>query len=651
MTTHAQKIHYSDYFDKVLGCWLGKTVAGTIGAPFEGRKEKFDYTFDERSIMQMLPNDDLDLQVLWLEVLEEKGIYFESRHLAEAFYNKCPYSPGEYAFFKKNYEKGIMPPVSGSYNNDYYYNGMGCPIRSEIWACISPANPVMAAEFARKDGVLDHGENSVDAEAFLSAMQAAAFAESDIFKLTETALAVIPEDCKIARLVRFVLNLYENKKDASYAREAVLKHFGHPDVTNVYQNIGFTLIALFWGNGDFIETTMTALNCGYDTDCTCATAGAVIGIICGGKKLKEVYGLKDSKYVLSVDTERRSDNIVDLAEDVCRVGLTVAEHENSMVEITDCPSFSPVPYIKYENNVKIEYVTTPDIGIDKPCKVKLKIKGKNMLCDSGCLKIKAPDGIICNKNSIEVSAVNGETITEELTFYVDPSAKTLSEKNIVVIEYGDEKVSFGISGAAVWKLYGPFWNYSTEFPQMNYWENYYEYMRLEDKNKELDHIRAYHLCTFADINREYIKDDCIENAQKNDPLHEGQVVCTYTDRIVAGEIIDFEGTCCVYLHRDVVCDNDREAALIIGYDCPYKLWLNGELLCEAANGHWWTGENKHIAKVNLKKGKNTLVIKLVKNHASNSFSAIFKESFENDGNLLNAFSKHICDLKSDLFVE
>ena len=109
-----------DYFDKVFGCWLGKSIAGTIGAPFEGRKELFDFEYDPRSIEQMMPNDDLDIQVIWLEVLEKKGIYFTAEDLAEAFYSKYPLSPGEYAYFKKNYMRGIMPPESGTFNNRYY---------------------------------------------------------------------------------------------------------------------------------------------------------------------------------------------------------------------------------------------------------------------------------------------------------------------------------------------------------------------------------------------------------------------------------------------------------------------------------------------------------------------------------------------------
>src|SRR5512133_163374 len=117
-------IEYKDYLDKVYGCWIGKGVAGTIGAPYEGAKELMDLEYDPSIIENMLPNDDLDLQVLWLAVLEEKGVRFTSDDLADAFLNRCKYGPGEYAYFKKNYARGIHPPVSGSFNNRYYCEGM-----------------------------------------------------------------------------------------------------------------------------------------------------------------------------------------------------------------------------------------------------------------------------------------------------------------------------------------------------------------------------------------------------------------------------------------------------------------------------------------------------------------------------------------------
>ena len=111
---------WTDFLDKVYGCWLGKCIAGTIGAPYEGYKCNLRVEFSPELFASVLPNDDLDLQVLWLDVIENVGPGFTSDDLAAAFYEKCPYSPGEYATFKKNYELGLKPPVTGSFNNVFY---------------------------------------------------------------------------------------------------------------------------------------------------------------------------------------------------------------------------------------------------------------------------------------------------------------------------------------------------------------------------------------------------------------------------------------------------------------------------------------------------------------------------------------------------
>ena len=73
----------------------------------------------------------------------------------------------------------------------------------------------------------------------------------------------------------------------------LLFKYGHPDCTNLFENIGITLIALLLGEGDMIKTGMMALNCGFDTDCTCATAGAVLGFIAGADAIIEKHGWND----------------------------------------------------------------------------------------------------------------------------------------------------------------------------------------------------------------------------------------------------------------------------------------------------------------------------------------------------------------------
>ena len=147
-----RRISYKTYLDRIYGCFIGKAVSGNMGAPYEGIKMPLELAFRPEMIDCSLPNDDLDLQVLWLDVLERKGEHFSSLDLLERFAECCPYSPGEYAVMRKNYERGIYPPYSGKFCNDYYMEGMGCPIRSELWGCVGVGNRELASGFASRDG-------------------------------------------------------------------------------------------------------------------------------------------------------------------------------------------------------------------------------------------------------------------------------------------------------------------------------------------------------------------------------------------------------------------------------------------------------------------------------------------------------------------
>ena len=262
-----------------MGLSIGTAaVIGTLGAPYEGIKMPLELPFSPEMINTMLPNDDLDLQVLWLDVAEKYGPDFTSDQLLERFVTHCDYSPGEYAIMRKNWLRGIHAPASGSFCNDYYTEGMGCPIRSEIWACLAPLDPERAADFSERDGVLDHWGESVYAERFFAALEAEAFSVDeqtcDLYALIDAGLAAVPDECRFRELVEDTVALCRRYDDVKLILRKILFRYGHPDCTNMFQNIGITLTALLKGGLDPIKTGMDALNCGFDTDCTCATAGA-----------------------------------------------------------------------------------------------------------------------------------------------------------------------------------------------------------------------------------------------------------------------------------------------------------------------------------------------------------------------------------------
>lgn len=51
--------------DKIKACWIGKNLGGTIGAPYECSREMQDVKGFVTKEGEVIPNDDLDLQLLW----------------------------------------------------------------------------------------------------------------------------------------------------------------------------------------------------------------------------------------------------------------------------------------------------------------------------------------------------------------------------------------------------------------------------------------------------------------------------------------------------------------------------------------------------------------------------------------------------------
>lgn len=279
----------SEFKDKVYGCWLGKNIGGTFGAPHECKKYAMGMTFYEPVPQEAAANDDLDLQLVWLKMLEEVGTDPALPHFAE-YWSKyaSAYPWNEYGFFMRNFDRGLMPPIAGAFEN-YFVDEMGSPIRSEIWACLHPGNPDEAARMAWKDSAVDHaGGEGTYGEMFWCAVEAAAFVESDVRTLIRIGLNVIPVSCHIARVIKEVLWCFDNGKPWGETRERVATRFGHLQPCNAIPNHGFTIIGWLYGK-DFGDQLCKAVNCGYDTDCTGATLGSVLGIIHGASGIPKKW--------------------------------------------------------------------------------------------------------------------------------------------------------------------------------------------------------------------------------------------------------------------------------------------------------------------------------------------------------------------------
>ena len=295
------KMDIRTYRDRVRACWLGKNIGGTLGAPFEGTRGVFPVTYYTHDLsVGVLPNDDLDLQLVWLMAAENYGARVNAEVLGEYWLSFVCADWSEYGVAKGNLRFGLTPPVSGRYQNPYA-NSNGCFIRSEIWACLAPGHPELAVRYAFEDAIVDHADEGVYAEMFCAAVESAAFAETDILKLIDIGLSYIPASCVVADCIRLALECHRNGESWQTARKKLLQRapsqFGlakgyvnaepEEDIPegelgfDAPCNIGLLVVGLLYGKGDFSDSICIAASCGEDADCTAGTLGSILGILGG----------------------------------------------------------------------------------------------------------------------------------------------------------------------------------------------------------------------------------------------------------------------------------------------------------------------------------------------------------------------------------
>lgn len=613
---------YEQYYDRVLGCFMGKCICGTMGAPYEGMKQFLNLQYDKSMLQKAIPNDDLDIQLIWLEVLEKYGEEFSSIDLAAAFYHGYPHSPGEYAYFKKNFDRKIYPPASGSFCNDFYENGMGAPIRSEIWACVNPASPLRAAEMAAKDGCLDHKHDSIVAEEYFAAMQAMAFAEEDIYELLERAQVYLAGSEKLYRLYQDVVSYYITGYNINQMRELVIREYGHPDCTNLYQNIGIIWSSLLLGKGDIINSTMLAINCGFDTDCTAATVGAILGILLGGSKLQELFDVSEVYYIAEALVNREDNRITTLARDIARIGVYFSNEGRLDIEITDSAAKDLVPVTR-DFLYEVRYHGDPVLSHSNAVAVILKnlTDSENVYTIAPVRKIgydiAVPERVVLKaKEEAEIPVqitqlplATGDQETEIFTMHV--RCRRLNQ---------DLCIAFGLCRGIRYQVYGPYWENYVTIPQLKLGESYYKYLG------DPDDIREYHLSMTCNFDTPYIPEGNFAKLEQGSYL--SKEVTLTNSRFHVSDLFGFEGPCVAYMARTILCESTKKCMLYVGKSDKIKVWLNDQLILHDERTGYCTCENRHLYPIVLHEGSNNLLIKVARSAHEAVFSLLFLEEGE-----------------------
>jgi ADP-ribosylglycohydrolase len=582
-----KKINASEYFDKVYGGWLGKCLGGAAGAPVEGIKDFIESSFWD-TMQPDLPNDDLDLQLLWLETVRENGLSVTAKKLADAWDKKCWYPFSEYGLFLKNYDRGIWPPASGSFNNPLFCEGEGSPIRSEIWAMLFPGNPDKAAKYAELDSSLDHYGESVYIEQFYAALGSEAFFCQDLQKLIERNIRFLPPTSKARACVDLVVQ--QTTKEWKEARHMLLKHFGHNDFSNSVTNLGIVLIALLFGNNDMESTIDIAYRSGFDTDCTCATSAALLGIMFGAESInpKLRSQVQDSFVTgIKLDDENRSIRI--LSEQTCKVSESLVEEYRE-------------PLI-----LSVQYDDKPAIGIADTCSFKICLENNSAHTMEGVVHLEGlPKYWNVEWTEKEVTlAGNSQLLIPNTVDTCNTRITCLHAKNILQLSFLEEVYSFGIAGSSIWNVYGPF----------------SEALKKEDqRDLPKPHTEG---CVLPNL-------ECMVNNAVY--LHKEYPYATDTPILMSTKEdllpIDmvfpyFIGQGCWYAEQEFLSPDERDVWLVIGNNDGFTIWINNFMVLEKDEIRLWTPYNNSNL-VHVKQGKNTIRIKLLRRTENLRFSLAFR---------------------------
>lgn len=356
-----------------------------------------------------------------------------------------------------------------------------------------------------------------------------------------------------------------------------------------------------------------ACNCGFDTDCTAGNAGALLGAIYGGKYLEEKCGFTDSGYALTLTYKRKTDKIINLAHDTCRIGLHFLEKYPGTQRTVVKTPYETIECARPAVRVYQDYPDGVYLSDGESKRVTFRVENDSEET-TFTVSLTLPEGFAAKyPHTVTVPARGNYTFDCEIT--LDADITVLREVNLfeVALLANSKKYirKFGLVGRTAYELFGPFWENNEEVDIGNGERNYFDSFPVHGGENFMDKVRFYHLNTTADIHKEYILPQDMR-AGKYDPLrYETEARRAYTD----GDIIEFSKVCpfnggaVVYLRRSILSDTQEQLKLQVGRNCPYALMWNGETLACKDDFCNFTPENEHFA-VAMKKGENELIVKM-----------------------------------------
>lgn len=311
--------HY-DLMDKLSGFWIGQLLGNYMGFPFENlyvdepvpilvdRVYTANYdgdpalkinSKDRRGHIPILASalrgafsdDDTDIEFVTLHAVEKYGLditYPEITEMWKTHINDYIWVANREA--RNLMDRGLIAPDTGRKENNKHWFQIDPQLVNEIWSAFYPGMTKQAAERALWGARITNDDWGTHPTIAYGAMISAAFFEKDVQRLVQIGIDAVPDEGPFAEGIRDVVRWHARDGDWRATRKKIhdkyyaYKRGSYEAPVSVVSSLvnGLTgILAVLYGEGDYMKTVGIATSAGYDCDNQAATAGGLMGVLNG----------------------------------------------------------------------------------------------------------------------------------------------------------------------------------------------------------------------------------------------------------------------------------------------------------------------------------------------------------------------------------
>jgi len=299
-------------------------------------------------------DDDSDIEYIYQELLlKHNTSILTGEQIKDGWLRHIKHEEENYLWVSNQkafdlMKSGMIPPATGDPKNNSEYEMIDAQLTTEIFGLYAPTRPDVALNMAFLPIQNTARENSQWISEFYVTMFSLASTLNDtipmkkqIFWMAEQAKNRLPQSSYSYKMYDFVKSKYqegmpwEQTRDSVYYRYQVNQLDGYNITSrNLYCNgcfaagINFatSLISLFYGEGDLIETIKIGTLAGWDSDNPTATWGGLLGFMIGKEGIEKAFNKKCSdRYDIQRTRIGFENNGIDNFENMALKGIWVID--------------------------------------------------------------------------------------------------------------------------------------------------------------------------------------------------------------------------------------------------------------------------------------------------------------------------------------